>query len=91
MPYKRVKPKDHYGPNIITYNGSTMEIPYNKLAHRLSYVECSCGRIVQRQGWAVNHIKTQLCREYHYFNRDKLLCYKLREDLTANDWMKEIK
>ena len=56
MPYKRVKPKDHYGKHFIMYNGHQIEVPHTTVADRLTYVECSCGRIVQRQGF-VYHIK----------------------------------
>ena len=91
MPYKPVTSKDHYGKNLITYKGQTIEVAYNRMTSRLNYVECSCGRIVQRQNWKISHINTQLCREFHYFNRDKILCYKVREDLTANDYIKQIK
>ena len=83
MPYKPRKPKDHYGKHFITYNGQQIELPHNRVADRLTYVECSCGRIVQRQGWALAHIKTPYCREFHFFNRDKLLCFKVRDDIGA--------
>lgn len=80
MPYKRVKSKAHYGKHFIMYNGHQIEVPHLTAADRLTYVECSCGKIVQRQGFCY-HIKTPDCREFHFFNRDKLLCFKVREDI----------
>ena len=89
MPYKprKLKNKD-YGANIISYKGQTIEVPYNCVAERLTYVQCSCGRIVQRQSYTISHIKTKLCQEWHFQNPDKLRSFTVRKDI--NDSM-EIK
>jgi hypothetical protein len=81
MPYKRVKSKAHYGKHFIMYNGHQIEVPHLTAADRLTYVECSCGKIVQRQGWTISHIKTPYCREFHFFNREIPLSFKVRDDI----------
>jgi len=81
MPYKSVKRYDHYGRHFVTYEGVTREIAHNPPTTRLTYVQCNCGRIVQRQNWTISHIKTQDCLVWHYVNRAPL-CYTIREDIT---------
>lgn len=81
MPYKSVKRRDHFGRHFITYEGRTIEIPHNKHVARLLYVQCSCGKIVQRQNWTISHIKTQDCMIWHYVNK-VAVSYVVREDIT---------
>ena len=81
MPYKSVKRRDHFGRHFVTYEGRTIEIPHNKHAARLIYVQCGCGKIVQRQNWTISHIKTQDCMIWHYMNK-KAVSYTVREDIT---------
>lgn len=81
MPYKRRKSKENYGKHFIMYNGNQIEVPHLSVADRLAYVECSCGRIVQRQGWTISHIKTICCLEFHALNPDIQLSFKLRNDI----------
>jgi len=81
MPYKSVKRRDHFGRHFVTYEGRTIEIPHNKNVARLMYVQCGCGKIIQRQNWTISHIKTQDCMIWHYMNKTAV-SYIVRDDIT---------
>lgn len=81
MPYRSVKRREKLGRHFVKYDGVTREVAHNKPTTRLTYVQCNCGKIVQRQNWTISHIKTQDCLVWHYVNKAPL-CYTIREDIT---------